>query len=209
MYKNKNDRWKIVMGRGFTLIEVLIMVAIVIILSVAASPFLESQRERANLGSMMTTLGSLNAAYISLYSDVGHLVEPSSVEFSERALTGPGFAEYKDGKSVAQVYGSRWSGPYIDSHIEGAENPFGTSEMHLKIIAVSPRDRTWVPEAGCTNDNISVHSVAMVLDIGKVTQSQANSLELSIDKGRSGANKNGKFCWDPATGHGHYLVGLN
>jgi len=193
--------------KGFTLVEVLIIVAIIIALSVAASPLLESQRDKANISSMMTTLGSLNASYISFYSDVGRLIEPSKVEFSERVLVGPGFSEYKDGQTVAQVYGPRWAGPYIDSPIEGTESPFG-SDMHLMIHKVNPSNRVWVEGANCTNDNITVRSLAMIVDIGIVGESQANSLERSIDKTRAGANKTGKFCWNSADGRGYYLVGL-
>lgn len=134
MKTNRNSR-----RRGFTLMEVLLVLVILVILSAISVAFLRRTRQRALVNAAKTQIGQLDNV-IKLY-ELDMLAFPQSLEALRIAPS----------DSVSE----RWNGPYLDKEIplDPWDNPYQyelQNEDYYKIWSFGP-DRADGTEDDITN----------------------------------------------------------
>jgi len=114
--------------RGFSLIEVIVAVSILVILAGIAIPAVSSQVEKAKVGKLISLVDTLRQACEQYKVDTNAY----AIEYSGDTYTA---AVYHRLSLSSTVNG--WDGPYIDHPITVADNPFNsTIYMYSSLTSV-------------------------------------------------------------------------
>ena len=134
MLRAPNRRAVAARRAGFTLLEVLVVVAILVILAGVASVSIFGQMEKAKVGAAKTSMKAIEKAYYSYYTTHGSWPENISVVASEleqgqAALVDP------------------WGNPFTAS-VTDVQQPDGTSNQRPVITCQPPggKPQIQVPE---------------------------------------------------------------
>ena len=117
--------------RGFTLIKLLVVIAIIAILAALLLPALTKAKDRAVQVQCLNNLKQLNLAMV-LYCDDNHDTTP----------TADSYLKFPNGTPVPD--GIWWWYKELDKTYAGVKGPSGTNDVVFRC----PRDRGWVPHPG-------------------------------------------------------------
>ncbi len=101
--------------RGFSLIEVIVAVSVLVILAGVGIPLVTTQVEKARAGKIVSLAENLRTACQDYYADTGQFAR----EYSGSNHTDPSYHKL----SVPQKKVPGWEGPYLDHPITEADNP--------------------------------------------------------------------------------------
>ena len=115
-----------VMKRNFTLIELVLVIAIVVILAAAMVPIVREAREGARVSEILRLSDTLKLACQQYYTDTGtYAVESSPAPPSNPLVHG---LAGDDGKAG-------WNGPYINNFISSDDNPYNLAIVVGRVKA--------------------------------------------------------------------------
>lgn len=104
------------LNKGFTLMELMIAIAIIMILAGAIVARLGSGTEKAKIGKATGELQEIVTASRSFFGDTG--VWPEDTKSLVNSATTTGYNEYgESGKSFEE--GGVWRGPYLETKVPG------------------------------------------------------------------------------------------
>jgi len=102
--------------KGFTLIEVIVAISILVILAGIAIPVVSKQIDKAKVSKILSLVETLRTACDTYHADTGLW----STEYSGAAYASSNFHTL----SMEQA-STGWDGPYIDHPLGTGDNPFG------------------------------------------------------------------------------------
>jgi len=115
---------------GFSLIEVIVAVSILVILAGIAIPVVSKQVEKAKSGNILTLADTLRSACERYKSDTGEY----ATEYSEKSYTASKYHQL----SLKQTSPTGWDGPYIDHPLTRGDNPYdGECYMYANLTGGS------------------------------------------------------------------------
>jgi prepilin-type N-terminal cleavage/methylation domain-containing protein len=102
-------------GKGFSLIEIIVAVSILVVLAGIAIPVIASQVNKAKAGKILRLAETLRSACERYKGDTG--------TYGREYTTSTSAINHRF--SIAQTSVPGWDGPYIDHPLTQADNPFG------------------------------------------------------------------------------------
>ena len=155
--KNKNNK-------GFTLVELLVVIAIIGILAVVAVPALFKNIEKAKIADLEADISTLRSAALSYYADTsGNL--PDNFMLKK-----------EDGKIKIESFGTNITQSTIDAvesfmkEVEGLSIPFG--------------DGYWIEKKGGNTSETSCYSIVLRVMNHNISDSGLEKLKDDIGKER-------------------------
>ena len=155
--KNKNNK-------GFTLVELLVVIAIIGILAVVAVPALFKNIEKAKIADLEADISTLRSAALSYYADTsGNL--PDNFMLKK-----------EDGKIKIESFGTNITQSTIDAvesfmkEVEGLNIPFG--------------DGYWIEKKGGNTSETSCYSIVLRVMNHNISDSGLEKLKDDIGKER-------------------------
>lgn len=121
------------MKRGFTLIELMVVIAIIALLATTLLPAITDIMDRANASKLVAVVDSLRSACDAHYMDTGYYAR----EFATPWNTG---ATYH--RLAFDVGSQGWNGPYIKTPLSAGDNPWKDR------ILMYPRTSGWENSSG-------------------------------------------------------------
>lgn len=148
------------MRRGFTLVEVLVALAIMVILAATITPNIMGALDRARIERAATTLNAIVEAQASLEADTNHSAKFISQLGEAVASNDPDIC---DKNFTGQA--SNWAGPYITRIAPGTGLPVGIGIAQNQFLF--------------TNQSGNQDLATIIVD--DVTIEDARSLDLEVD----------------------------
>jgi prepilin-type N-terminal cleavage/methylation domain-containing protein len=102
-------------GKGFSLIEIIVAVSILVVLAGIAIPVVASQVNKAKAGKILALVETLRSACERYKGDTG--------QYTREYTTSTSATNHR--LSIAQSSIPGWDGPYIDHPLTQSDNPFG------------------------------------------------------------------------------------
>lgn len=127
------------LSRGFTLIEILIVIAIIGILASVITPALSDARAKALVAATQVELGNIDKAMKLLYDDTGYYPN-GATSYCRTTLPADNEVDLSLGTASLVADGnslSDWRGPYIPSAIDKWGTPYYLDEDYKCLAATT------------------------------------------------------------------------
>jgi prepilin-type N-terminal cleavage/methylation domain-containing protein len=162
--------------RGFTLAEVLVVLAIIAIMAAVLMPVLTNQLRRGDVGRVIGDLGTLRTGIETFMADVRRI--PGDLTHLTTPITAQDASSTDiHGQQYPAGLAARWRGPYIDQQPTELDGRFATG--------FGGRIRTAL-------DTIVTGGIAWaVIEIEDLTTAEFEEIDLEIDSERSSST--GRF----------------
>ena len=155
--------------RGFTLIELIVVVAIIIILAAILLPMITNRISDARLSRLASEYRTIKTAVAMYYADVGALPQNFEDLYNDSAPSG-------------------WRGPYID------KRPYGTGSGSYILSSFNTKMWLYYYSGTATWDSVNYSEIVYMRvstkdandNTTKITQGLAEQLDEKIDDGDLG-----------------------
>jgi general secretion pathway protein G len=129
--------------RGFTLLEVLLVLAILVIMGSTATYYFVGAQQKANTRQSQTQIGMFNDMLTAYHMDVGSY-----------PTTSQGLVALREAPAeLANT--TKWQGPYIDKSVPA--DPWGNPYQYELLAATQYRVWSWGPDGqDGTEDDVTV-----------------------------------------------------
>ncbi len=158
-------------NRGFTLIELVVVISILSILAVTMVPLVNSVIEKSRISRMLVDIQTLETAGMTLNGDTGTFPENEETKVFESDL----FVDSdRDG----------WAGPYLSNKNLGSASPWGgryltdnTRDLETPIVGIVANDWVIIVDGGgiaVDPDLIPIPAASVIQIDEKVDGDEAN-----------------------------------
>ena len=160
---------------GFSLIEIIVAVSILVILAGIAIPVVSKQVDKAKAGKILSLVETLRSACERYRADTGDY----ATEYSEKSYTDDKYHRLALKQSL-----DGWDGPYIDHPLTRGDNPFdGTCYLYANLTggSVKPNGFDLLGRGRVThkgNGNF--------LGLSGITEEVAQRVDEALDRGVPG-----------------------
>lgn len=165
--------------RGFTLAEILVVLAILAIMSAVLMPVLSNQLRRGDIGRVIGDLGTIRTGLETFMADVRRI--PSDLTHLTRAVVANSASDTDiHGDEYPTGLANRWSGPYLD------QEP--STEDGLFPSGFGGRIRTTLS----TTDSNGISWTAVLIE--GLTATEFDDIDLEFDSEANSSS--GRFRFD-------------
>ncbi len=165
MKKSPNHRNSL----GFTLIEVIVVVAVLTLLAGIIVPMVSSVQEDAKVAKILSVVDAVKKACERHYADTGSL----ATELSNST------ASSNHELSITQSTAG-WKGPYLDHPLTLADNPFGGTVLLYESFTSGTVKPTGFDLMAASSD--SATGAGQYIQFGSIPESVAKAVDKALDK---------------------------
>lgn len=166
---------KLYENKGFSLIEIIVAVSILVVLAGIAIPVVSNQVEKAKAGKILSLVETLRGACERHKADTGQY----ATEYSEKSYTAGTYHML----SVKQTT-TGWDGPYVDHPLTRGDNPFdGFVYLYSNLTGgtIKPSGFDLTGSGAVTHQGNG-----NFIGFGAIPESVAERVDEGLDRGISG-----------------------
>jgi prepilin-type N-terminal cleavage/methylation domain-containing protein len=163
-------------GKGFSLIEIIVAVSILVVLAGIAIPVIANQVNKAKAGKILNLAETLRGACERYKGDTG--------EYAREYTTSTSATNHR--LSITQATIPGWDGPYIDHPLTRADNPFG-GDVYVYSDLTGTGSGVRPNGFSLTGSGSNTHTgLGNFLGMREIPQDVAQMVDEALDRGLPG-----------------------